>query len=231
MTLPFLNEPEAGLPDPLPDDPFPEFRAWFEEAAGRREQPNPNAMYLATAGPGGGPSVRTVLCRGIDERAGWVVFYTNYTSRKGLDLESDPRAAALFHWDHPNRQVRIEGRVVRSPEPESDAYFNSRPLISRIGAWASEQSRPIRSQHELMEKAAAVIDRFGIPLEAVMSPEGDFPIPRPPHWGGYRLWAERVELWVGLEGRLHDRALWSRELVGSGAELQGGAWSATRLQP
>lgn len=221
-----LESFDAGptLPDPLPPEPFGLFRAWFDEAHARGVTRNPNAMALATVDPDGRPSVRMVLCKAIDTAAGSLAFYTNYLSRKGVALEAQPRAAVVFHWDQLERQARLEGTVSRSPEAESDAYFASRPWESRLGAWASDQSQPIGSREALMEQAAAKILELNVDIAAAL--RGDpVAIPRPPHWGGYRLHAERVELWVGGNGRLHDRAAWTRE---PGAT---GPWRATRLQP
>lgn len=222
------------LPDPLPANPWPLLQEWFDDARQSAGQPNPNSLYLGTVDPEGRPSVRTVLCKGIHTDLGHIVFYTNYESRKASDLEATGRAAALMHWDKLDKQIRIEGRVVRSPAEESDAYFRSRRLLSRIGAWASEQSRPIADHDELMLKVAETAARFGVPLADVLDPKADAEIPRPPHWGGYRLVADRVELWLGADGRLHDRAQWRRELPDDLASLtpfKESDWSASRLQP
>jgi pyridoxamine 5'-phosphate oxidase len=170
----------------------------------------------------------------MDPERGYIVFFTNYQSRKARDLEATGRAAALMHWDRLDKQIRIEGRVVRSPAEESDAYFRSRRLLSRIGAWASNQSRPIAQHDELMVRVAETAQRFGVSLEDVLDPKADADIPRPPHWGGYRLVADRVELWLGADGRLHDRAVWARDLPDDLVALKpfgDGDWSATRLQP
>jgi pyridoxamine 5'-phosphate oxidase len=217
--------PGEHLPDELPLDPMHLCRLWFDEAHAKKVQPNPNAMSLATLDPPphSGLSVRTVLCKELDTAGGSVVFYTNYTGRKAAALEANPIAAALFHWDTLDRQIRIEGPVMRTSAAESDAYFATRPWESQIGAWSSEQSRPIASRAALRDRVAETIMRFGLS-------EGKG-IPRPPHWGGYRLWAERVELWVAGEARIHDRAMWTRTLIRSGGGYRGGAWSATRLQP
>jgi pyridoxamine 5'-phosphate oxidase len=226
---------DRPLPDPLPADPVPLFKAWFDEAVAIKKQPNPNCMYLATATAEGLPSVRTVLCKGIDTAGGSIEFYTNYTSRKAGELETAWRAAVLFHWDHADRQVRIEGPVVRTTAEESDAYFKSRHWQSRLGAWASDQSKPIASRGELLSKvgkAAAQHIMGSMGLEALGLLAGrDVTIPRPPHWGGYRLWAESIELWQGGSGRVHDRARWNRPLSPSGTAFTPGPWSATRLQP
>lgn len=225
-----IFEMERTLPDPLPSEPFSLFTRWFDEARERGAQPNPNAVYLATVDEGGAPSVRTVLCKRIAGDDGYIVFFTNYESRKGRSLEANPVAGALFHWDDAEQQVRIEGRVVRSPPEESDEYFASRHWVSRIGAWASRQSRPLDSREQLMEQVGEAIMELGVDVERAIRRE-PVDIPRPPHWGGYRLWAERVELWLGGPGRVHDRALWSRSLEPDGDAFEAGPWSVTRLQP
>jgi pyridoxamine 5'-phosphate oxidase len=226
---------ERPLPDLLPADPVPLFKAWFDEAVAAKKQANPNCMYLATATADGKPSVRTVLCKGIDVAGGSLEFYTNYTSRKAGEIETSWRAAVLFHWDDTDRQVRIEGPVVRVTDEESDAYFKTRHWQSRLGAWASDQSKPIASRGELLNKvgrAAAQHIMGNMGLEALGLLAGrDVSIPRPPHWGGYRLRAESIELWQGGKGRVHDRARWDRTLTPEGGNFAAGAWSATRLQP
>ncbi len=219
------------LPEPLPSDPFPLFLSWFNDAAARAVQPNPNAFTLATVDPDGRPAARILLCKSVDPAAGAITFFSNYTSRKGRAMEANPRAAACFHWDALDRQVRVEGPVARVSAQESDAYFASRPWESRVGAWASEQSRPIASQADLAAKVMASMQRFG--LDPMNPPARGAPvtIPRPPHWGGYRLTADRVELWVSGPGRIHDRAAWTRAVTQAGAGFQTGPWSGTRVQP
>lgn len=228
--------PDAHLPEPLPADPFPLFKAWFDDAHAREIQPNPNAMTLATCDGDGRVSARIVLCKGIDVATGRIVFYTNYHGFKGRAISSHPRVAVVFHWDRLERQVRIEGPVTKSPAAESDAYFRSRPWISRVGAWASDQSEPIAGRAAMKAKLEAAFRLFNLDPDAPPPPQAEVEIPRPPHWGGYRIWADRVELWVAGVGRLHDRASWSRKLVES--EVDGvagfagaGAWTASRLQP
>jgi pyridoxamine 5'-phosphate oxidase len=223
----------ATLPDPLPTDPFPLFVSWFEEAHSKRVQPNPNAFTLATVDPDGTPSARIVLCKAIDPKDGRITFFTNYDGRKGRALAADARAAACFFWDDLDRQVRIEGPVLRSPPAESDAYFASRAWESRIGAWASNQSQPIASRDQLMQQALDAMVRFGIDPVNPPDPSQAAAIPRPPHWGGYRLWAQRLELWTSGPGRIHDRALWTRPLQPTTSEpgFLSGFWTASRLQP
>ena len=191
-----------------PADPLAEFRRWFDEAC-RLPMPNPNAMTLATVDAAGAPSARIVLLRGIDERG--ALFFTNRQSRKGTALESVPRAALLFHWDLLDRQIRIEGRVTHATEAESDGYHAERPRESQVGAWASEQSRPVASRAAFEARIAEMNARFG-----------DGPVPRPPHWGGYRVSLDSIEFWQGHPHRLHDRVVYSS---------RPGGWSVTRLYP
>lgn len=222
---------EETLPDPLPGDPMPLAADWLAQAWARKDQPNPNAFALATADAQGRPSARIVLCKALHPDPGIVVFYTNYRGRKGLELDANPRAAACFHWDHADRQLRIEGPVLRSPPEESDAYFASRAIESRVGAWASEQSQPIESREDLLAKVGLTAMELGVAIEDLEGGSPEVQIPRPPHWGGFRLWAERVELWVGGPGRVHDRAGWTRTLTPAQGGFTPGPWSATRLQP
>lgn len=189
-------------------DPIRQFDAWFKQALDAR-LPEPNTMTLATVDARGYPSARIVLIKGVDERG--FVFFTNYESRKGQDLGINPHACLLFYWIELERQVRIEGTVVKAGAQESDTYFNSRPLGSRIGAWASEQSRPLANRALLEAREKSFSERFG-----------EKP-PRPPHWGGYRLVPETIEFWQGRPSRLHDRILYTRQ--------SDGAWDISRLSP
>ncbi len=223
---------DRSLPDALPESPFATFKAWYDEAHRLAAQPNPNAMVVATVDPEGDhpqPSARVVLCRGMDLERGYLVFFTNRRSQKGREAERDPRAAALFHWDHLELQVRVQGPVVESPADESDGYWHARRFKSKLAAWASDQSEPIDSRETLVKKYRAVCETFGVDPE---THEPEKVIPRPSHWGGYRVWAERVELWCGSPIRFHDRAVWTRELT---REPEGGfaasPWSSNRLQP
>ena len=192
----------ASLPDPLA-----QFELWLQQAI-TGEVPEPNAMTLATVGADGRPSTRVVLIKGCDARG--IVWFTNYQSRKGRELAHQPFAALQFHWVELERVVRIEGRVEPIDAAESDAYFNSRPLDSRIGAWASPQSEVISSRGVLVANAA----KFG--AKFMLNP------PRPAHWGGYRLAPDRWEFWQGRKSRLHDRLQY---------RLQGGVWARERLAP
>jgi pyridoxamine 5'-phosphate oxidase len=222
------------LPDPLPVNPLVVAAQWLKQAQADASQPNPNAMVLATVDARGYPSARVVLCKDIEPRSGSIVFYTNYESRKGRELQANPRAAVVFHWDHRHRQVRAEGRVEILSGAESDAYFHGRAWQSRLGAWASEQSRPVESRRALSEAVAAAARRFGIAYDGPGSPEPSdvtVDVPRPPNWGGYRLHADAVELWVEGEFRIHDRARWTRSLTESGNASPPASWSVTRLQP
>lgn len=220
----------GGLPEPLPPEPMATLAAWLDEAWARGDVPNPNAMTLATADAAGRPSARIVLCKELDAERGALVFHTNYRGRKGRELGANPHAACVFHWDHQQRQARVEGVVTRVSAAESDAYFRTRSWERRLGAWASDQSEPIASREALLEKVAGKAIELGVDLAAIVDGR-EVEIPRPPHWGGYRVWAQRVELWVGATGRVHDRAAWTRELKPDGEGFRGGAWRATRLQP
>lgn len=188
-------------------DPLQQFGQWLEEAIVAR-LPEPNAMTLATVGADCRPSTRIVLIKGWDARG--IVWYTNYLSRKGRELAANPHAALQFHWVELERVVRIEGRVEKVAEEESDRYYVSRPLDSRIGAWASPQSEVIGSRAVLVANAA----RYG--AQYLMNP------PRPPHWGGYRLAPDRFEFWQGRPSRLHDRLRY---------RLDDGRWVRERLAP
>ncbi|MCK9687848.1 pyridoxamine 5'-phosphate oxidase [Scleromatobacter humisilvae] len=196
-----LEETESAL------DPLRQFETWMGEAFAAKV-PEPNAMTLATVGADGRPSTRIVLIKGCDARG--IVWFTNYDSRKGRELALHPFAALQFHWVQLERVVRIEGSVERVDAAESDAYFASRPLDSRIGAWASPQSEVIESRGVLVANAAKVAAKF------LMNP------PRPPHWGGFRLKPEAWEFWQGRKSRLHDRLRY---------RLEGGAWTRERLAP
>jgi pyridoxamine 5'-phosphate oxidase len=201
--------------DPLPAEPVPIVERWLAEAFADERLENAHAVALATVDPDGRPSVRMVLCNEIDSARGAFTMYTNRQGRKGRALAAEPRSAIAFHW--PGRQVRVEGRVERTPDPVCDAYFATRPLEARLGAWASRQSEPVASRAVLLAELEAVARRFG-------AAEERDPVPRPPHWGGFTLVAESVELWVSRRGRIHDRAVWRRPAPGH-------PWEITRLQP
>lgn len=217
----------SSLPNPLPDDPLPLVARWLDEitASGRRR--NPNAMALATSDASGRPSVRMVLLKEL-AAAGYLVFYTNYGSRKAGELEQSRRAAGVLYWEELGRQVRFEGAVVRSPGSESDAYFASRPWRSQLNAWASEQSRPLDDPAELERRADAKARELGGPQPGATVST----FPRPPNWGGYRLWFDAVELWAEGADRFHERVRYTRELTPADAfSFAASAWSWQRLQP
>jgi len=197
-----LTELEAGA------DPLALFREWFQ-AASRAGVFMPESMTLATATKDGAPSARMVLLKGSDARG--FVFFTNYGSRKALELDANPRAALVLHWPVLERQVRIEGSVARITHEESAAYFRTRPRGSRIGAWASEQSRPLESRAALEARVREIEQKY---------PGDDVPLPG--FWGGYRLTPASFEFWQGKANRLHDRLLYTREASG---------WKVTRLYP
>jgi pyridoxamine 5'-phosphate oxidase len=222
------------LPEALPANPLAVAQQWLQQAREDAAQPNPNAMVLATVDEHGHPSARVVLCKEIDPTAGTLVFFTNYQSRKGRELATNHRAAAVFHWDHRHRQVRIEGGIEHTSAAESDAYFRGRAWQSRLGAWASEQSEPVASRKAMARNVAAAAARFGIPYEGPGTPEParvEVDVPRPSHWGGYRLYADAVELWVEGEFRIHDRARWTRSLGEAPGAANSTGWQAVRLQP
>src|ERR1700680_1016973 len=203
------------LPDPLPANTLVVAAQWLAEAQGDRAPPHPPSIVLATVDGRGHPSARVVLCKEIDPALGCLLFYTNYRSRKGLELKATGRAAVVFHWDQRHRQVRVGGPVESLSDAENDAYFRTRPWQSRLGAWASEQSQPVESRQALERSVAAAARRLGIPYAGPGTAEPDsvaVDVPRPPNWGGYRLRADAVELWVEGEFRIHDRALWTRNL-------------------
>jgi pyridoxamine 5'-phosphate oxidase len=219
------------LPDPLPADPLAVAAQWLAQAQADAAQPNPNAMVLATADERGQPSARVVLCKEIDAASGSIVFHTNYRSRKGRELRDNPRAAVVFHWDHRHRQMRAEGPVEPLGDSDNDAYFRTRPWQSRLGAWASAQSEPVESRAALGAAIAAAARRFNVPYGGPGTAEpAEIPVelPRPPHWGGFRLRVEAIELWVEGAYRIHDRARWTRHSTGPQRDA---GWTVTRLQP
>lgn len=189
-------------------DPFRQFHAWLAEAF-EAQAPEPTAMTLATVDAPGRPSARIMLLKALDERG--FVFYTNYESRKGAEIEENPRAALAIHWPILQRQVRINGPVEKTSAAESQAYFSSRPRGSRIAAWASDQSSALQDREQLERKYREAKERFAA---------GDVPLP--PFWGGYRVIPETIEFWQGRANRLHDRLRFTRD---------GGEWTIDRLYP
>lgn len=225
----------AGLPAYLPDDPMHWTDAWLKEATAGAVQRNPNSMTIVSVDAEGQPSARVVLCKQVVPDPGYLVFYTNYRSRKGVEIGANPKAAALFHWDVLGRQIRIEGVVVRSPAEESDAYFANRDWGSQLGAWGSDQSEPIESKDVLVAQIQQRGSELGLSLDVGTEVLSDNKVPhieRPPHWGGFRLWATGVELWLEGADRIHDRGKWSRNIIRSSEDkFTTTPWTSTRLQP
>ena len=216
------SRPES-LPESLPADPLPLLVEWLADATRLLgEDANPTAMALATAGLDGAPDARMVLCRGVDALGGALTFYTDRSSTKGRQLGENPRAAAVFYWDALHRQLRVRGPILPTSDAESDAYFESRPFGSKVSASVSLQSRPLESRGDLVRAHNDLARR----LQATASVE------RPERWGGFRLWIEELELWVGRTDRLHERARFVRKLERAGDEYKATTpWTATRLQP
>jgi pyridoxamine 5'-phosphate oxidase len=192
------------------DEPLRLWQAWFDEAV-KSEPRDPNAMSLATVDPDGMPDVRTVLLKGIDDRG--FVFYTNTESQKGRELAANPKAGLLFYWKSLNRQVRVRGPVERVTQEEADAYFATRPKQAQIGAWASQQSRPLESRLAFEKAVALYAAKYAIST-----------VPRPPHWSGYRVVPISIEFWHDRPFRLHDRVEFRREALGA-------SWSKVRMYP
>ncbi len=195
------------------ENPIALFSTWFEDA--KATEPDvPDAMTLSTVDAEGMPNGRVVLLKGVDAGGeGGFVFFTNYESQKGVELAATPKAALTFHWKSLKRQVRVQGTISKTSTAESDAYFASRPRGSQIGAWASDQSRPLESLDALMAHAMKVVERFG-----------DNDIPRPDHWGGYRLTPTSIEFWQDRADRLHERRRFTRT-------ANNAPWKMTRLNP
>jgi pyridoxamine 5'-phosphate oxidase len=202
----------AGLSETQADrDPFRQFELWFEDAL-RAKLPLPNAMTLSTVTPQGAPSARIVLLKGVED--GGFVFYTNYRSRKGRELQARPAACLVFQWSDLERQVRIDGSVQRVSAAASDAYYATRPLGARLSAWASTQSETVSSRAHLEAAMQESSRRYA-----------DNP-PRPAHWGGYRVVPQAIEFWQGRADRLHDRLVYKRK-----AGVSGAGWTIERLAP
>lgn len=224
------------LPDDLPSDPMHWADAWIKEAHASELRRNPSSMTLVTLSTEGNPSARIVLCKDFVADPGYLVFHTNYNSQKAREIAANPKVAAVFHWDGPGRQIRMEGIAIQSPAEESDAYFATRDLGARLGAWGSDQSMELASRDALVEQIRSRADALGIKRGCDLlnlTPDEAPNIQRPPNWGGFRIWANAIELWKdGGAERIHDRALWKRRLVrASEHEFSATPWMGTRLQP
>jgi pyridoxamine 5'-phosphate oxidase len=203
--------------DTPPQDPFALFAAWLDEAKDR-EVNDPNAMAVASVGQDGMPSLRMVLLKDVSR--GGFVFYTNYESRKGTQILAHPKVALLFHWKSLRRQVRIEGEVREVEAEEADAYFASRPKQSQIGAWASQQSRPLESRHALEKRVAQYAAKYALGS-----------VPRPPYWSGFRVTPRLIEFWKDGAFRLHDRVVYHREGEDPEGDPAKPVWRTERLYP
>lgn len=215
------------LPEILPDDPMHQAKRWFDRTNSEKWQPNPNAMTLSTVDKNNAPSSRIVLCKYFVADPGYIVFFTNYNSRKGKEIRDNSEVSLVFHWDNIGRQLRIKGIAVYSPSSESDEYFASRNRGSQISAWGSNQSQPVESRSELIKQMNNKLDEFDS-----SGTRNEKEIPRPPHWGGIRVWAHEIELWMDGEDRVHDRARWTRKLeINQDNSFSTSKWIGTRLQP
>tara|TARA_B100001121_G_scaffold297525_1_gene304067 strand:- start:27 stop:701 length:675 start_codon:yes stop_codon:yes gene_type:complete len=215
------------LPEILPDDPMHQAKRWFDRTNSEKWQPNPNAMTLSTVDKYNAPSSRIVLCKYFVADPGYIVFFTNYNSRKGKELRDNSEVSIVFHWDNIGRQIRIKGKAIYSPSSESDKYFASRNRGSQISAWGSNQSQTIQSRNDLIKQMNDKLNEYDNP-----GIQNEKEIPRPPHWGGIRVWAHEIELWMDGENRVHDRAQWTRKLkINKDDSFSVSKWIGTRLQP
>ena len=214
----------------MTQNPLLLLQSWLNEAMELDLQPNPDTMAIATSNSQGLPNVRMVLCKEINTKEGYVVFYTNYNSVKSLEIKENPKCSALFHWDKLGYQIRISGEILQSPDEENDTYFASRHLGSQVGAWASNQSNPVEDREALDDQFKKILDRFNLTSESITRNEQK--IPRPPNWGGYRLWIEEIEFWLNQKDRLHDRLHFRRALTISSEGIETEKkWTVKRLQP
>ena len=218
------------LSQSMTQNPLLLLQSWLNEAMELDLQPNPDTMAIATSNSQGLPNVRMVLCKEINTEEGYVVFYTNYNSVKSLEIKENPKCSALFHWDKLGYQIRIRGEILQSPDEENDTYFASRHLGSQVGAWASNQSNPVEDREALDDQFKKILDRFNLTGESITRNEQK--IPRPPNWGGYRLWIEEIEFWLNQKDRLHDRLHFRRALTISSEGIETEKkWTVKRLQP
>ena len=215
------------MPEILPDDPMHQAKRWFDRTNSEKWQPNPNAMTLSTVDNKNTPSSRIVLCKYFVADPGYIVFFTNYNSRKGKEIRENSEVSLVFHWDNIGRQIRIKGKAIYSPSSESDKYFTSRNRGSQISAWGSNQSQTILSRNDLIKQMNDKLNEYDSP-----GTQNEKEIPRPPHWGGIRVWAHEIELWMDGENRVHDRARWTRKLeINKDDSFSVSKWTGTRLQP
>ena len=218
------------LSQSMTKNPLLLLQSWFDEATESDLQPNPDAMAVATSDSQGMPNVRMLLCKEINTKKGYLVFYTNYNSVKSMEIKENPKCSALFHWDKLGYQIRIRGKILQSPDEENDAYFAGRHLGSQVGAWASNQSNPVIDRETLDYQFSKILDQFNLTNECIT--QNELKISRPPHWGVFRLWIEEIEFWLNQKDRLHDRLHFRRTLAFSAKGIETKKnWSVKRLQP
>ena len=211
-------------------NPILVLKEWIGEARKSEIQPNPNTMSISTVDSMGCPNSRMVLCKEINEDLGYLIFYTNYNSKKSKEIESHNNCSALFHWDPLGYQVRIRGKLIKSPNHESDNYFSTRKVGSQLSAWASNQSDHIENRESLDNQFQEIMKRFDILDSDLDSTE--IKIPRPDFWGGYRIWVKEIELWLNQNDRFHDRLSFKRDLIKTSSGFDSkNDWVVKRLQP
>ena len=211
-------------------NPMEVLNDWMKEVSEAEKQPNPNCFSIATTNQEGSSNVRMVLCREINIVDGYVVFYSNYNSTKAIELAYQPKCSGVFHWDNYGYQIRIKGYALKSPQDESDDYFLSRSLGSQVAAWASQQSNSIGSRKDLESQFDKALKKFNIERKQLAI--NDKKLPRPPFWGGYRIWIHQIEIWLNQNDRFHDRLLFQRDLSLKGnAYISTQGWTKKRLQP
>ncbi len=212
------------------ENPVLILKEWMDEVVQSKIQPNPNSMSISTIDAKGRPNSRMVLCKEVNEKLGYLVFYTNYESNKAKEIGVNNECSGLFHWDTFGYQVRVRGTIVQSPEVDSDKYFATRDIGSKLSAWASHQSQIVEDRESLDNQFQQTMDKFNVKESQLES--SDINIPRPEFWGGYQIWIREIELWLNQKDRFHDRLSFKRTLAitSSGIEASND-WAIKRLQP